>query len=63
MNETRVSATLVRGVDRYGHFDLDPPPAGDFDPVSRATHRAAVDRFFESNRLLVARRRSGNVGI
>jgi len=63
LNDVRVSATLVRGEDRYGHFDLDPAPARDFGPEERAAHKAAVDRFFESNRLLVARRRSGNIGI
>ena len=59
----RVTATLVRGRDEYGHFDLEPRPADDFDPASRAVHAAAVERFFESNKLLAARRRSGNVGI
>ncbi|HUN40268.1 MAG TPA: phytanoyl-CoA dioxygenase family protein [Acetobacteraceae bacterium] len=59
----RVTAALVRGCDKYGHFDLEPRPAGDFDPTSRATHAEAVARFFESNKLLAARRRSGNVGI
>ncbi len=63
INDVRVTATLVRGQDRYGHFDLDPAPTGDYDDQSRAVHAAAVDRFFESNKLLVARRRSGNVGI
>jgi hypothetical protein len=63
MNDVRVTASLVRGQDRYGHFDLDPRPKGDFDPDARATHAAAVDRFFESNKLLAARRRSGNVGV
>jgi non-heme Fe2+,alpha-ketoglutarate-dependent halogenase len=59
----RVSAALVRGHDDHGHFDLEPRPAGDFDATSRAAHAAAVERFFESNKLLAARRRSGNVGI
>jgi hypothetical protein len=59
----RVSAALVRGHDDYGHFDLEPRPAGDFDVASRAAHAAAVERFFESNKLLAARRRSGNIGI
>jgi non-haem Fe2+, alpha-ketoglutarate-dependent halogenase len=63
VNDVRVTAALVRGRDDYGHFDPEPPPAGDFDAASRATHRAAVERFFESNNLLAARRRSGNVGI
>ena len=34
-----------------------------FDAGSRAAHKAAVDQFFESNKLLAARRRSGNIGI
>jgi len=63
MNEARVSATLVRGQDRYGHFDLDPAPQADFGPAERATHTAAVNAFFESNKLLAARRRSGNIGV
>jgi non-haem Fe2+, alpha-ketoglutarate-dependent halogenase len=64
MNEgARVTAALVRGRDDYGNFDLEPRPTGDFDAHSRAAHEAAVARFFESNKLLAARRRSGNVGI
>jgi hypothetical protein len=59
----RVTAALVRGRDDYGNFDPEPRPTGDFDAGSRAAHAAAVERFFESNRLLAARRRSGNVGI
>jgi hypothetical protein len=53
----------VRGRDEYGHFDPEPRPTGDFDAGSRAVHAVAVERFFESNKLLAARRRSGNVGI
>src|SRR5579863_7439153 len=59
----RVTAALVRGRDEFGNFDLEPRPTGDFDAGSRATHAVAVERFFESNKLLAARRRSGNVGI
>ncbi len=29
----RRSATLLCGEDAYGHWDLDPEPAGDRDPV------------------------------
>ncbi len=32
------SASLVRGIDRFGHFELEPPPASDFDPASVARH-------------------------
>jgi len=63
MNDARITAMLVRGEDTYGHFDLEPRPAGDFDAAARAAHADAVNRFFESNKLLTARRRSGNVGI
>jgi non-heme Fe2+,alpha-ketoglutarate-dependent halogenase len=63
INDTRVTATLARGRDDHGHFDIDPRPRGDFDAASRAVHANAVQQFFESNKLLAARRRSGNVGI
>ncbi len=63
VNEARVSAALVRGQDDYGNFDLEPRPQGDYDPASIAAHAAAVDKFFESNKLLAARRKSGNIGI
>jgi hypothetical protein len=59
----RVTAALVRGHDDYGYFDPEPRPTGDFDAGSRAAHAAAVQSFFESNKLLAARRKSGNVGI
>lgn len=35
-------ATLVRGEDRYGHFELAPAPAYDFDPVTVAYHEKAT---------------------
>jgi non-haem Fe2+, alpha-ketoglutarate-dependent halogenase len=63
VNDVRVTAALVRGHDEYGHFDPEPRPAGDFESAARAAHARAVERFFESNKLLAARRRSGNVGI
>jgi chlorinating enzyme len=31
-------AMLVRGVDTYGHFELEETPSADFDAVSRAAH-------------------------
>ena len=39
-------AMLVRGVDRYGHFELEPAPAADMD----AAARAAYDRSYEGYR-------------
>jgi hypothetical protein len=41
----RHPAHLVRGVDTHGHFDLDPAPVGNFDPVSQARHLASYERF------------------
>ena len=35
---TRMPAMLVRGVDTYKHFDLEPSPAADFDDAARAAH-------------------------
>ena len=51
------------GGDEHENFDLEPPPAREFDPASRAVHAAAVERFFESNNLLMVRRQSGDAGI
>lgn len=39
----RDSATLVRGEDRYGHFDLEPRPATEFDPACVAFHKAMLE--------------------
>lgn len=33
------SASLVRGQDRYGHFELEPRPKKDFDPAAVALHQ------------------------
>jgi len=37
------SATLVRGKDTVGHFELEPEPACDFDPVTVEFHRHAEE--------------------
>jgi non-heme Fe2+,alpha-ketoglutarate-dependent halogenase len=42
--KTRDSATLVRGVDRYHHFDLEPRPKQDLDDAALAAHADAVGR-------------------
>ncbi len=41
----RHPAHLVRGVDRYGHFDLDPAPAADFDEAAQATHARSFEAY------------------
>jgi ectoine hydroxylase-related dioxygenase (phytanoyl-CoA dioxygenase family) len=40
----RDSATLVRGVDRYHHFDHEPAPDRDLSEKAWATHRDAAER-------------------
>jgi hypothetical protein len=40
---------LVRGSDRYGHFDDEPRPRVDFGEAERAAHADAVARFRASN--------------
>lgn len=40
----RDSAMLVRGVDRFGHFDLEPRPRRDLDEAARSAHAEAVKR-------------------
>ncbi|HEY1797256.1 MAG TPA: phytanoyl-CoA dioxygenase family protein [Stellaceae bacterium] len=45
----RQSAMLVRGIDRYGHFDDERRPTADFGPDERAYHKAAVARFRVQN--------------
>jgi non-heme Fe2+,alpha-ketoglutarate-dependent halogenase len=46
----RQSAMLVRGRDRYGHFDDERRPQADCGPAERAAHAEAVARFREGNR-------------
>ncbi|MBL6458812.1 phytanoyl-CoA dioxygenase family protein [Belnapia sp. T6] len=46
----RLQAMLVRGEDRYGHFDLLPGAAEPFDPAGLDTHERAYGRFRENYR-------------
>lgn len=43
------SATLVRGVDRYGHFEPEERPVADLDPAALAHYQEVMDRL---NRVL-----------
>jgi hypothetical protein len=43
----RDSAMLVRGVDAYNHFDLEPAPAADYEPAAVALHAEINRRFME----------------
>jgi hypothetical protein len=40
---------MVRGVDRYGHFDDEPRPQADYGDSERAAHAEAVARFRAQN--------------
>jgi len=40
----RDSATLVRGADAFGHFELEPRPGADLDPAMLALHAEISDR-------------------
>jgi non-haem Fe2+, alpha-ketoglutarate-dependent halogenase len=42
--KVRDSATLVRGRDIGGHYELEPAPRADADEAALAVHRAAVER-------------------
>ncbi len=42
--KVRDSATLVRGRDTHGNFDLEPAPRRDLDKAALAAHRDAVER-------------------
>jgi non-heme Fe2+,alpha-ketoglutarate-dependent halogenase len=47
---TRLSETLVRGQDAYGHFDPEPRPLADLDPAAIAAHSNSVERFWVASR-------------
>jgi len=54
IGETRLSATLVRGTDRYGHFEPEPAPAADADAAALAAHEEAVGRFWKASEAIPA---------
>ncbi len=41
----KAPAMLVRGVDTHGHFELERPPVGNYDPVSREAHAGYYARY------------------
>ncbi|MCH9673533.1 MAG: phytanoyl-CoA dioxygenase family protein [Gammaproteobacteria bacterium] len=45
IGETRLSASLVRGEDRYNHFDSEPIPEADDAPAAAQAHADALKRF------------------
>jgi len=51
----RLMAMLVRGEDRYGHFDLIDPPNAERDAAALEVHRQVSERYRENYRHQVAR--------
>lgn len=51
----RPMAMLVRGEDRYGHFDLVEPPRAERDAAALAVHRQVSERYRENYRHQVER--------
>jgi non-haem Fe2+, alpha-ketoglutarate-dependent halogenase len=51
----RLRAMLVRGEDRYGHFDLIDPPAMERDRAALAVHQAVSEKYRENYRIQVVR--------
>lgn len=49
IGETRLSATLVRGEDRFGHFDHEPTPAAEMDAAALAAHEDSIARFWRAS--------------
>src|SRR5271170_2271748 len=46
---TRLSATLVRGTDTYGHFDHEPAPLADEDAAALRAHADSIGRFWTAS--------------
>lgn len=51
----RLSAMLVRGQDRYGHFDDEERPDGDATPRALASHAAAMQKWHTARREIIER--------
>jgi hypothetical protein len=51
----RLRAMLVRGEDRYGHFDLIDPPVAERDAAALAVHQQVSDRYRENYNIQVRR--------
>jgi hypothetical protein len=50
----RLSAMLVRGEDRHGHFDPEPRPQHDMNPQGLAMHVEAMARWHAAREQLIA---------
>ena len=52
-SKVRLSASLARGTDRFGYFDLDPRPTADYDPAALAVHAAAMQRWKDAREEMI----------
>jgi len=43
--KVKAPAMLVRGVDAFGHFDLEPEPRGDFDDAAQAAFARSYEGY------------------
>jgi chlorinating enzyme len=55
----RMPAMLVRGEDKFGNFELEPPPAADMDEAAQAAHAHAYMRYRENYNEQLAWHESG----
>jgi hypothetical protein len=58
----RCRAMLVRGEDRFGHFDLIEPAGGERDAEALALHQDATDRYRANYRIQVDRHQARFTG-
>lgn len=49
IGQTRLSATLVHGQDRFAHFDHEPTPTAELDPAAIAAHDDSIARFWRAS--------------
>ena len=50
----RLTASLVRGADRYGHFDPEPVPPVDYHPDAVEFHKATLARYVAARNAMAA---------
>jgi hypothetical protein len=44
-----LSATLVRGVDNFGHFDPEPSPSEEASNAAIAAHAESLSRYHQAS--------------
>ena len=49
IGSVRMGATLIRGQDNYGHFDLSSPPKRDFGLVEQDNHDSSFKKYLQNS--------------